>query len=219
MSTQMPGATRAVGFWAALFATAFSISYDLGQVAEWLGWLGSAGGPESMSTPLGIAVLLLPSLLLAPSFVLMLVAIDHATPDARRVWTKSAVAMGIVYAVMISINYYVQLALVMPRLARGDVRGIEPFLFVPFDSFLYAVDVLGYSFMSAALLLAAMAFPGVSTERRARWFMIGTGALIPFLLLQMYWHPLIWFASAWAVTFPGATWAIALMFRRASAST
>lgn len=210
----MPASTRAVGYWAAVCATLFSIIYDVGQIAEWLGWLGSKGGPESMSTPLGIAVLLIPSLLLAPSFLLLLVAVDHATADEWRVWTKGAVALATVYAVMICINYYVQLALVMPRLAHGDVRGIEPFLFVPFDSFLYAVDVLGYAFMSAAMLLAAMAFTGGGLARRARWFLVGTGALMPFLLLQMYYHPLIWFASAWAVTFPGATWTLAIIFRR-----
>ena len=35
---------------------------------EWLGWAGSRGGPESVSTPLGIAILLTPSLLLGSSF-------------------------------------------------------------------------------------------------------------------------------------------------------
>jgi hypothetical protein len=29
----------------------------------------------------------------------------------------------------------------------------------------------------------------------------------------MYYHPLIWPASLWAVTFPGATWTLALFFR------
>ena len=54
--------TRAVGYRAAVAATIFSLAYVVGQLAEWLGWLGSAGGPESMSTPLGIVVLLTPSL-------------------------------------------------------------------------------------------------------------------------------------------------------------
>jgi hypothetical protein len=60
------------------------------------------------------------------------------------------------YVALISIFYFVQLTFVGPRLARGQVEGIEVFLFVPFDSFLYAVDILGYSFMSLATLFAAM---------------------------------------------------------------
>jgi hypothetical protein len=68
------------------------------------------------------------------------------------------------------------------------------------------------------MLLAAFAFVGDGLARRARWFLVGTGVLMPFLLLQMYWHPLIWFASAWAVTFPGATWTLATLFRRSTAT-
>jgi hypothetical protein len=180
--------TRSVGFWSAVLATLFSITYDVGQVAEWLGWLGSSGGPESTSTPLGIVVLLTPS--------------------------HGAVAFATAYAVLISSVYFVQLTLVGPRMASGRVEGIEPFVFVPFDSYLYAVDILGYSFMSVSTLLAGRAFTGRGVERVARWFLTANGLLVPFLVFQMYVHALIWIAALWAVTFPGATWALAVYFRR-----
>jgi hypothetical protein len=90
------------------------------------------------------------------------------------------------------------------------------FLFVPFDSFLYAVDMLGYSFMSVSTLFAAQVFTGRGLERIARFWLTANGLLIPFLVLQMYFHPLIWIASLWAVTFPASTWSLALLFRRTS---
>ena len=80
-------------------------------------------------------------------------------------------AFATVYAALISINYYVQLAWVMPRLAAGRTAGMEAFLFVPFDSFLYAVDILGYSFMSVATLCMALVFTGRGIERLARRFL------------------------------------------------
>jgi hypothetical protein len=95
---------------------------------------------------------------------------------------------------------------------------MEAFLFTPFDSFLYAVDILGYSFMSVATLFAARVFTGNGVERAARVFLTANGLLLPFIALQMYYHPLIWFATAWAVTFPGATFALALLFHRARPS-
>ena len=54
------------------------------------------------------------------------------------------------------------------EVSRGTtvIEGIEPFVFVPFDSFLYAVDLLGYSFMSVATLFAANVFPGPGIERK-----------------------------------------------------
>jgi hypothetical protein len=144
-----------------------------------------------------------------------LVAIHQLAAADRRVWSHAAVAFATAYSVLISTVYFVQLTLVAPRIARGQVQGIEPFLFVPFDSFLYAVDLLGYSFMSVATLFAAMVFTGRGLERVVRSFLIANGLLLPFLVLQMYFHPLIWAASLWAITFPASTWALALVFRRA----
>ena len=215
MTSAISPSTKALGFWSAVLATVFSIAYDIGQIAEWLGWLGSKGGPESSSTLLGFVVLLTPSLFLGSSFLILVVCLHElATPD-RTIWSRTAIAFATAYAVLISLNYYVLLTFVAPRLASGRVAGIEPFLFTPFDSFLYSVDILGYSFMSVATLLAARVFTGDGLERRARVFLTANGLLLPFLALQIYFHWLIWIAALWAVTFPGSTWTLALIFRRA----
>lgn len=205
---------RAAGFWSAVLATVFSLAYDVGQIAEWLGWLGSHGGPESSSTPLGLAILLTPSLFLGSAFLVLAVSIHQVAPPDRKVWSHAAVAFAAAYAILISVTYYVQLTLVAPRLASGRVAGLEPFLFVPFDSFLYSVDILGYSFMSVATLFAALVFTGGGIQRVARWFLTANGLLLPFLALQIYFHWMIWIAALWAVTFPGATWSLAILFRR-----
>jgi len=215
MTSPISTSTRALGFWSAVLATVFAITYDLGQIAEWLGWLGSAGGPESSSTPLGFVVLLTPSLFLGSSFLVLVVCIHELASPDRKIWARTAAAFATAYAVLISLNYYVLLTFVAPRLATGRVAGIEPFLFTPFDSFLYSVDILGYSFMSVATLLAAQVFTGEGLERRARFFLTANGLLLPFLALQIYFHWLIWIAALWAVFFPGATWTMALIFRRA----
>lgn len=216
MITRIPNSTKKVGFWAAVLATVFSITYSVGQVAEWLGWLGSGGGPESSSTPLGLVILLTPSLFLGSAFLVLTVSIHQLASPGRKIFSHAAVVFATMYAAMISINYYVQLTWVAPRLAEGRTAGVEQFLFVPFDSFLYAVDILGYGFMSVATLFAAMVFDGKGIERVARWFLIANGLLLPFITLQMYWHWMIWIAAIWAVTFPGSTWSLAVIFRRAS---
>jgi hypothetical protein len=87
-------------------------------------------------------------------------------------------------------------------------------VFVPFDSYLYAMDILGYSFMSVSTLFAARTLRGKGVERVARVLLTTNGLLVPFLVFQMYVHQLIWIAALWAVTFPGATWALALWFHR-----
>ena len=52
-----------------------------------------------------------------------------------------------------------------------------------------------------------------------RRFLVANGVLIPFIALQMYFHPLTWIAAIWAVTFPGSTWSLAILFRRSGTAT
>jgi hypothetical protein len=214
MDTLISQSTKVVGFWSAVLATVFSLLYVVAQLAEWAGLLGSAGGPESASTPFGLFVLLTPSLLLGSAFLVLVVNIHQVAAPDRKVWSMVSVAFATIYAALISIVYFVQLSLVAPRIAQGRVAGIEAFLFVPFDSFLYAVDILGYSFMSMATLFAARVFTGKGIQRVARFWLTANGLLLPFLILQMYFHPLIWIASLWAVTFPMSTWSLAILFRK-----
>lgn len=216
MAREISPSTKTVGFWSAVLATVFSATYIIGQLAEWLGLLGSQGGVESSSTLLGLILLLTPSLFLGSSFLVLVVSVHQLAFPDRRIWSHAAVAFATAYAVLISIVYFIQLTLVAPRIARGQIEGIEVFLFVPFDSFLYAVDILGYSFMSVSTLFAAMVFTGSGLDRVVRLFLTANGLLLPFIALQMYFHPLIWIAALWAVTFPGSTWSLAILFRRAS---
>jgi hypothetical protein len=215
VTTAIFPSTRRAGYWAAIGALALSLVYIVGQLAEWAGWMGSGGGAENPSTLLGIIVLLTPSLFLAPAFVVLIAAVHAAAPRDRNVWSLAALAFATAYAVLVGLNYYVQLTLIAPRMASGRTEGIEMFLFTPFDSFSYSMDILGYSFMSVATLLAGQTLEDTGSQRWARWFLIANGLLLPFLLLQIYWHSLIWIAALWAVTFPGAMWTLAIVFRRA----
>lgn len=208
-----------IGFWAAVFASAFSIIYIVGQLAEWFGWLGSAGGPESASTPLGIVVLLIPSLFLGPSFLILMVSIHYYATEDRKIWSDIGLIFATIYTVLISINYYVQLTFVLPHMIQGETESIKFLLFTPFDSFLYSVDILGYSFMSLATLFSAFAFTGSGLEKTIRRFLIANGLILPFIALQNYYHPMIWVASLWAITFPGATISLAVFIRRKTLST
>ena len=210
--------TRGTGFWAATGASVFAIAYIVGQIFEWAGMLGSTGGPNAASSPLGIAVLLTPSLLLGPSFVVLMAALHAAAPENRKVFTLAGLAFAVMYATLTGMVYFVQLTFVAPRLAAGDTAGIELLLFVPYRSFLFAVDLLGYSLMSMATLIAAFALPAAPYARAARIAMIANGALLPCLAFQMFVPVLIWPAAMWAITFPAATLLLAAMFRKARCS-
>ena len=214
LATMSRDPTIGLGYWSAVAATVLSIAYDLAQLAEWFGWLGSRGGPESTSTAFGLALLLTPSLLLGVAYLTLMAAVHVRTAPPRRVWSQAALAFATVYVTLIGLVYFVQLTLVAPRIAAGRTAGIELLLFIPFDSFLYAVDMLAYSCLSLSMLFAAPAFADAGPiERSARTWLRVNGLLLPFLALQMYVRGLIWIASVWAVAFPMATWSLARVFR------
>jgi hypothetical protein len=212
---EAPKSVHRLGFWSAVLASVFSVAYVIGQLAEWFGLMGSGGGPENDSTWYGLVVLLVPSLFLGISFVVMIGSVHRQAPADRRIWSQTGLMFATMYGTLICMNYFVQLTLVAPALYRGDVSdSVRPFLFNVFNSFTYSVDLLGYSFMSLATLFAAFVFMGPGLEKTVRWFLVANGLIMPFIALQTFYHPLIWGASLWAVTLPGATISLAVLFRR-----
>ncbi len=125
-----------VGFWAAVLAAFFAVAYDIGQIVEWVGLMGSGGGPENNSTWLGLVVLLVPSLFLGIAFVVMMVALHRQAPTSGKIWSHTGLTFATMYGVLICMNYFVQLTLVAPHLYRGDTPArVQPFVFNVFDSF------------------------------------------------------------------------------------
>jgi hypothetical protein len=207
-------ASRATGVWAGVATLVFAIAYIAGQLFEWMGLFGSAGGPNASSTALGIYLLLTPSLLLGPAFVVTMAALHVVAPVGRKVFTLAGLSFAAMYATLTGLVYFVQLTFVAPRIAAGDTGGIELLLFVPYQSFLFAIDLYGYSLMSAATLAGAFGLPDVPAARAAKWAMIANGLVLPFLAFQMFVPTLIWPAAAWAVTFPACAILLVRVFRQ-----
>lgn len=193
-----------------MLSTIFSIAYIVAQIADLLGLLGPTGSPVSL------IYLMTPSIFLAPSFVILMISIHYYAPEDQKIWSHMGLIFATIYAVLISIVYYTQLTWVIPHMLQGTEEQLSAFTFKSFDSFLYVVDVLGYSFMSLSTLFAAPVFVGGGLERRIRWFLIANGLLIPFLSLQMYYPSLIYGAALWIITFPTSTILLAMLFRRIS---
>ncbi len=116
MKTENSNAISKVGRWSAFLSLTFSLTYIVGQLAEWLGLLGSDGGPESASTATGLVILLTPSLFLGIAFLILMVSVHYHASEDKKIWSHIALVFATIYATLISINYYVQLTLVVPHL-------------------------------------------------------------------------------------------------------
>lgn len=201
------GAATLLGFWSAILSAAFGILYVVAEAAHMAGMLGPQNSPASL------VARMTPSLLLPITFVILAAAVHANAPGGRRIWTQIALIFAGVYAVLVSIVYFVQLTVVAPLMAQGRLDEVALLKF-EHGSFLFAVDILGYAFMSLATLFAAPAFPDRGLERWIRLALTINGLLAPVIALQIYFAPLFYAAAVWLISFPAATVLLALWFRK-----
>ena len=179
------------------------MGYIVFQVAD---WAGLTPAPWSLMT------LTFPSFWLALSFVILMISIYHYASDDRKIWAHIAVAFAIMYAALNAGVYFLQMTVVVPFILNGQAEEVA-FITLKMGTFIYGLDVLGYSLMSLATLFAAPVFVGGRLERWVRWSLIANGLLTPALLLQQN-FPTFAIAALWAITFPIATALLAVLFKR-----
>lgn len=131
--------TQRLGFWSASLVTFWVVVFGLLL-------LGGIFGRFAKTPSFAVC------LFLAPSFVAMMVSINcHDDHENKRVWAKLGVSFASIYAVLVSMTYYLQLTAVRTAPDGG------PFAFAP-GTALFAVDMLGYAFMCLSTLCVAPVF-------------------------------------------------------------
>jgi hypothetical protein len=181
--------------------------YIVAEFAHMLGMLGSHDSPESL------VVRMVPSLFLPIAFIVLMCAIHTHASKQSEIWAQIALAFALIYAALVSIVYFVELTVVIPLAMRGEADQVELLVF-GFGTFMYAIDILGYAFMSLATLFAAPVFNGRGLERWIRCALIINGLLAPAIALQIIYPPLFYIAAVWVISFPAATVMLAAWFRR-----
>jgi hypothetical protein len=181
------------GFWAALAALVAAVGYGIPQIMQVMGLL-----PD----PLDRILIFAPSLLLAPAFVLAMAALHQATDPDRRIWSLAGLALAILYAGFVGVVYVTQLGVVIPGEMRGAAADVALLKCCSTGAFMTAVDLLGYTSMSLATLLAAPAIAGGGVSRWTRLAFAANGVLAPFLIAQLAWPELIYIGALWLITFP-----------------
>jgi hypothetical protein len=198
--------TNRFGFWAAVAAFVTSVGYGIPQLLQVAGVLHD---------PWDRILIFAPSLALAPSFVLTMAAVHVAAAPRWKAFSLGAFGISVMYAVLVSIVYVTQLGVVIPHDLSGDGASVAFLACCGQGQFLTGVDLLGYTLMSGATLLAAPAF----VDRWPRWWMIANGVLAPFLIAQLAWPALIYVGALWLITFPVAMAMVAIAFTREPAAT
>lgn len=216
-------AVAQTAMWAAIAVALLAVGFDLSAVAsavvaplpEWTGIEGYAAAfrPVQMLPDVW-------ALLLAPAFVVLLVAVHLAAGEDRRVLTASGLLFAAIYAAIVSANYVLQLTVVRPNVLAGRTEGMAVFAVTNPHSIFWALEQGGYAFPCLATLAVAPAFSGGRLETWTRWLwaangVAGLAATAAYLVLM---SPAIVMAdlAAWGLIFPAGAALTALVFRGAA---
>jgi len=97
------------------------------------------------------------------------------------VWTLTGLAFAIIYAVLATINYLIQLVVVRLSILSGQTQGLSFFVMgYPYSIFKALAN--SYAYQSVALFFAAWAFSGSLLENWVRRLFVLVGLTAPFQL-------------------------------------
>ncbi len=117
----------------------------------------------------GDYIWLIPGILLAPLFVVLVACIHAFAPEGKNLFGQIALAFAAAYAVVIIVDYFVQFTVVAPSLQAGESAGLSLFTQYNPHGLFIAGEALGYLMMSVSFLFAAPVFSGGRAERAIRW--------------------------------------------------
>ena len=217
-----------LGFWSSVLATLSSIGYGIALIVTMMSMSATATdtSPGWRGIELFVAsfqpiqmLSLIPSLLLAPTFVVLMVSLHYyASPD-KKIWSHLGIAFALIYAVMASINYITQLTVVRLSILNKETDGLAMFVMGNSHSIFWAL-ASSYAFMNLAMLFAAPVFGSGRLERAIRWLFVANGASVVVTIFGVgVDSPTIYLLGSlvpWCVIFSLATLLLAVLFRRAS---
>jgi hypothetical protein len=183
-----------IGFWSAILVTIF---------------LAISGITSSASIYL---VSNISGFILTSIFLIVITCIYYSAPDDKKILGQIGLSFAIIYATMISMNYFIQLTFVKFGTFNTDIFSItNP------QSMMITIEVLGYFFMGLSTLFIAPIFQSGRLEKSIRWLFVfngilGIGGAIGFAL-NLDWRILIGGLILWTIVMPITTALISYWFK------
>jgi hypothetical protein len=199
----MTSQVKKIGFWAAALSAIMGCGYSFFQLLSTFGVI---------PYPSDLFWLFLPSLFLAPVFVVTMICLNFCAEKDFRIWTTIGWAFAAIYCTYAAMVYFSQVTIVLPAFYKGEIDESNV-LFFKWKTFLYAVDCLGYFFMSLSTWFAAYAFKRSTAKWLYRW-LLWNGFMFPVILAAYFIPSFIYAGALWMVTFPGAMISAAVFFRK-----
>jgi hypothetical protein len=213
-----------LGFWSAICATIVSAIFMIVLIytlvispINW-DWHGvEAYVPVFAQQHWQMLAFVIPCFLIAPSYLIMASCIYRLTPENKKILSLLGVVFAVAYLAQITANYYLQMTAVSQSMTAGQLDGVAMFAFGNLNSVFWAMEALGYTWLSISMIFVGLLFTGGWKETAIKWIFVVNGilgAIAPIqAVLQLNTPPIS--LLLFAVTFPVSTILIALLFHQA----
>jgi len=152
--------------------------------------------------------------LLTSSFLVVIACIHSYASEERKVFSLVGLSFAIIYATLISVNYFIQLTFV-----RQTTFDVSIFDMTNNQSMMWVIEVLGYFFMGLSTLFAAPVFGSGKVESLVKWLFVANGILgilTPIgYALNLPIQVLLGGLIIWDILMPISTALLAYFFRQA----
>ncbi len=213
-----------LGFWSAICATIVSAIFMIVLVYTFIispinwDWHGvQAYVPVFTQQHWQMLAFVIPCFLIAPSYLIMASCIHRLTPENKKILSLLGVVFAVAYLAQITANYYLQMTAISQSITAGQLDGVAMFAFGNLNSVFWAMEALGYTWLSISMIFIGLLFKGGRIETAIKWIFIVNGilgAIAPIqAVLQLNTPPIS--LLLFAFTFPISTILIALLFHKA----
>lgn len=204
-----------LGFWAALLTVVFTILFVVSTfVFLPPDWTGIESYAQSFSSLQLISVI--PPVIFAITIIMLMVSLHYFMAEEKKIYSLLGIAFSIIYATIICSNAYLQLFVVRLNILHGQLEGIAILAMPNLRSVFFALEAIGYGFLSIALLVISPAFTGGRLAKWIRGLFIANGALgVLGMIIALFDNPVLIFAGLgiWNLLFPISMVLVCIFFR------
>jgi hypothetical protein len=230
-STDLNRTSLTLGFWSALlclatflvFTVCFMVAFTMPPIFHWTTMQDYLAYSNPASQPFkSVAQLMM--LFFAPCYVVLLSSLYDQAGAQEKPFARAALLMGVLFAGLISMHYFVQLSTVRLAVASGQAAGLDQFVQANPISAMSAINMLGWTlFFGLSSVLVAPLFAGRGLEKfiQVVFLINGVCCLLGGVGFVLDITPLVFltinFGMGGAVI--AITWALCVYFRRLMRAT
>lgn len=169
--------TYKIGFWSSLLFAILGLiliaaNIGIGFTGQWQAWKGMESYTAwYVSVRVDFfTIAFVASFLMTILFLGIMAALYSLAPVEKKILGTLGISFTAICVTLVSVTYYTQLSIVPNSTQSGQVEELTRFVYHSPNSFVFAIDILGFFFLGLAALCAAPLLEGA-----LRWLFVAFG--------------------------------------------